>query len=219
MSDAEVKKGSREILVNSFTEESAQIFRDQVFERADRDGTNVIPVYIDSYGGYVDALAKMIDTMDEVPNRFVTVAMGKAVSCGAILLSHGDLRFCSPHSRVMVHNVSAGTFGDINTMLSSVEEVTRLNEMFLGLLAKNCGISYKELQERIKNCTDSKNIWMSPQDALKFNIVDKIGVPELVPIVQFAVDSVPKKERLNLGAKQPDKKKPSKVKKSSKPKR
>ena len=199
MSEAEAKRGAgREIWVNAFTEESAQLFRDQVFERADRDGTNVIPVYIDSYGGQVDALAKMLDTMDEVPNRFVTVCMGKAMSCGAILLSHGDLRFVSAHSRVMVHNVSAGVIGDVTEMQSNTEEAQRINEVFIGLLAKNCKMSYKDLQDKIKESTDSKNIYLSPEDALKFGIVDKIGVPELVPIVQFAVDVVQKKQRLNF---------------------
>src|ERR1017187_8909277 len=74
------KGNGNEIWVRHFTSESAQEFREQVLERADKEGTMVIPVYIDSYGGNVDALAKMIATMDEVPNRFVTVCMGCAMS-------------------------------------------------------------------------------------------------------------------------------------------
>lgn len=185
-----------EIWVNEFTEKSAQEFREDVMMRADPEGNMVIPIYIDSYGGNVDALAKMIATMDEVPNRFITVCMGKAISCGAILLSHGDVRFCDKYSRVMIHNVSSVSWGDVYAMKASSDEGMRLNKIFMGLLAKNCNMSYEKLQENIKAATDSKEIWQSAQDALDFGIVDRIGLPDLVPIIQWACETVPDKERM-----------------------
>lgn len=189
---------SKEIWVTSFTEASAQEFREQVLRRVDKEGTMVIPIYIDSYGGNVDALAKMIETMDEVPNRFVTIVQGKAVSCGSILLSHGDLRFCGPYSRVMVHNVSSFSWGDVYALKSNGDEAMRMNKQFLGLLARNCNMTYEELQKRIKNATDSKEIWMTAQEAVKFGVVDKVGTPALVPILQWACEVVPPKERFSF---------------------
>ena len=56
----------------------------------------------------MDCLASMIETMDEVPNPIITVAHGMAMSCGAVLLSHGDIRFVGKNSRIMVHEVSGG---------------------------------------------------------------------------------------------------------------
>ena len=88
-----------EIWVIEFNEESAQDFRTSILKKSKENSHAPIIIYIDSYGGYVDSLAKMIATMDEIPNPKVTVCMGKAMSCGAILLSHGDLRFCDQHSR------------------------------------------------------------------------------------------------------------------------
>jgi len=204
----------KEIWVRDFTSDSAQEFREQVMERADKEGTMVIPIYIDSYGGNVDALAKMVATMDEVSNRFITVCMGKAMSAGAILLSHGDLRFCDKYSRIMVHNLSTISFGDVYSLQAGSEEAMRLNKVFGELLAKNCGITYSELQKRIKNSTDSKDLWMSPDDALRFGLVDKIGVPELVPVIQWACDTRPTKERLDLREQAAEKpKKPAKKRK------
>src|ERR1700693_3667985 len=117
-----VGRDSDEILVNDFTEDSAQEFRDKLLEAAKDDPMKPIVVYIDSYGGEVDALAKMIETMDEVSNPVITVAMGKAMSCGAMLLSHGDIRFCGKHSRVMIHEVSIGTGGDVHDVESTAKE-------------------------------------------------------------------------------------------------
>jgi ATP-dependent Clp protease, protease subunit len=188
---------SKEIWVNEFNQKSAQLFREQVMMRADADGRNVIPIYIDSYGGYVDSLAKMIETMDEVPNHFVTVCMGTAMSCGAILLSHGDLRFCGKYSRIMIHNVLSGEFGDVTALKANANETERLNKMFLGLLAKNSGITYEKLQELIKASTDSKDLYLGAEEALKFGIVDKIGVPNLIPHIQWSCEPFPLKQRLN----------------------
>jgi ATP-dependent Clp endopeptidase proteolytic subunit ClpP len=199
---------SDEIWVNEFTEKSAQEFREAVLERAEKDPNIVIPIYIDSYGGYVDALAKMIETMDEVPNRFLTVCMGKAMSCGAILLSHGDLRFCGKYSRVMIHNVSSVSWGDVYSMKAGSDEGMRLNKIFMGLLARNCGLTYEQLQNNIKAATDSKEIWLSAEDSLKFGIVDLLGVPEITPIVQWTCDVAPDKPRLRV-------KKPTATKKTT----
>lgn len=214
MSDSQEKPArsgrSNEIWVNEFNDKSAQEFREQVLERADPEGKMVIPIYIDSYGGYVDALAKMIETMDEVNNRFITVCMGKAMSCGAILLSHGDLRFCGKYSRVMVHNVSSVSYGDVYSMKAGSDEGLRMNKVFMGLLAQNCGYTYEQLQALIKTATDSKDIWMSPEDALEFGIIDRIGVPELVPIVQWACETVPDKPRMNDKVPRQPKKAPAK---------
>jgi hypothetical protein len=84
--------------------------------------------------------------------------------------------------------------------------------VFGEILAKNCGITYDVLQKRIRDSTDSKEIWMSPADALAFGLVDKIGVPELVPVIQWACDTRPEKQRLNL-QEQTAKKKPTKKRK------
>lgn len=168
-----------EIWVNSFDEEAAQKFRKQVMSAAKEDKHKPIVIYIDSYGGYVDSLAKMIETMDEVPNTKVTVCLGKAMSCGAILLSHGDARFCGPHSRVMVHEVSGFTYGDVHDMGSDTEETKRLNEHFMGLLARNCGLSgYKELRRLIKE-HDGRDLYMNAKKSLDFGIVDAVGIPKV----------------------------------------
>lgn len=184
---------SQEIWVTKFDEESAQKFRAAVMDQAKSDPTKPIVIYIDSYGGYVDALAKMIETLDEVPNPIVTACMGKAMSCGAMLLSHGDVRFLGRHSRVMVHEVSSGTFGNVQDMKDDVKETIRLNEYFMGLLAKNCGFkNYEELRSVIKE-QDGRERYIFGDDAIKFGIVDAIGTPKINSRIMFEVTKQPVK--------------------------
>lgn len=174
-----VPKPAGEIWVTKFDEEHAQKFRVAVLDAARGDSSKPIIIHVDSYGGYVDALAKMIETMDEVSNPIVTVCMGKAMSCGAILLSHGDVRFLGRHSRVMVHEISSGTIGNVHDMKDDVKETVRLNEQFMGLLANNCGFkNYDELRTILK-AQDGRDLYLSGEEAVKFGIVDAIGLPRI----------------------------------------
>lgn len=185
--ELEIATKSTEIWVTKFDEEHAQKFRIAVLDIAKSDPTRPVVIYIDSYGGYVDALAKMIETLDEIPNPVITVCMGKAMSCGAILLSHGDVRFLGKHSRIMVHEVSSGTFGNVQDMKTDVKETVRLNEYFLGLLAKNCGFkNYEEFRSVIKT-QDGTDLYLVGDAALKFGIVDTIGLPKISSAVTFMV--------------------------------
>jgi ATP-dependent Clp endopeptidase proteolytic subunit ClpP len=184
-----------EIWVTAFNEDAAQKFREKVIKRSEISARAPIVIYIDSYGGYVDSLAKMIETLDEIPNPIVTVCMGKAMSCGAILLSHGDIRYCGRHSRVMVHEVSAGAIGDVHDCHNDTKEGLRLNRYFLGLLAKNCGIKggYDGLRRIIKE-RDGREIWLDAKSSLEFGLVDKIGLPKVNSITLFEVADVPAKK-------------------------
>lgn len=201
------ENGSDEIWVNEFTEQSAQDFRDEVIQASKSDPNAPIVVYIDSYGGQADSLAKMIETMDEVPNAFITVAMGKAMSCGAILLSHGDLRFCGNHSRVMIHEVSGGSTGDVHDVAADAEEIKRLNKHFMNLLAKNCGIKggYDALRKMIKD-QDGRDNYLNAEQAVKFGIVDSAGLPRVEKTTVYQINLTPNKETLRKPDKKSDRK-------------
>jgi len=217
------KQYSDEIWVNEFTENSASEFREQIRTISERDSERPIIIYIDSYGGYVDSLAKMLETMNEVPNKFITVCMGKAVSCGAILLSHGDVRYCGELSRVMIHNISAGSWGDVYSMKAQGEEAMRMNKCFMTLLAKNCSMTYEELQNKIKSALDSREIWLDAEGARKFKIIDEIGTPLVTPNIGWECRSIrsapvaPAKKKTTK--KKTTKKKTVKKKKTTKRKR
>lgn len=188
-------KKDKEIWVTKFDEESAQKFRRAVLEIAASDPSRPVVIYIDSYGGYVDALAKMIETLDEIPNPIVTCCMGKAMSCGAMLLSHGDVRFLGKHSRVMIHEVSSGTVGNVQDMKDDVKETIRLNEHFMGLLAHNCGFkNYAELRSVIKE-QDGRERYLVGEEALKFGIVDAIGLPKITSQMSYEVSKQPAHSR------------------------
>jgi hypothetical protein len=76
-------------------------------------------------------------------------------------------------------------------------ETKRLNEYFLGLLAKNCGYkSYEEIRQLIKK-QDGRDMYMDANSALEFGIVDAVGVPKIRANTMYEVSLVQEKPKLN----------------------
>lgn len=187
------------ILVNKFTEESAKKFREQVLRKASLDPNMPITVYIDSYGGYVDALNSMLATMRQVPNQFVTVCIGKAMSCGAILLSAGDYRFIDEGARVMIHQSSSAAWGPTEGQQNDVNENKRLDKQMMDFILGRCGKTFKEYKEALKNKQTDENdqareLYLDSKESLEFGIVDFIGMPLIKPVVMYSIETAPKKE-------------------------
>jgi ATP-dependent Clp protease protease subunit len=168
---------SSRIWVHSFSEGAAQQFADQVFDAVEKNPNQPIIVYIDSGGGEIDGLMAMLSVMDSVQNHFVTVALGKAMSAGAVLLSHGDTRCIGIHSRSMIHEVSGGAMGSVNDLSTENTEIQRVNNYLMELLAKNCKKTSKQLKKLLST---QREMYMDAEQSLKFGLVDRIGVPLVV---------------------------------------
>lgn len=176
------------IWLNDVTESSAKDFAAVTLKTAYEDPMRPIMVYIDSLGGEVDALNSILSLMDSIPNQVVTVCTGKAMSAGCVILAHGDLRFASPHSRIMIHEISGGAVGNIIDVVADSQEMTRLNERLLEQFAKDCGIKggVKKVQKILGE--KGRDYYMSAEEAIAFGAVDQIGVPRLLRSNYWSLD-------------------------------
>lgn len=210
--------GGDEIWVTEFNQDEALKFREKIIAQSQEDPSAPIIVRINSYGGEVDSLAMMIETLDELPNPIITSVEGVAMSCGAILLSHGDLRWCGKYSRVMIHEVSGGAIGDTHSVHMDALELKRVNKLFMGLLAKNCNIrgGYDGLRKILKG-RDGKDMYLSAEDALNFGIVDAIGCPRMNTYLTYDVRTAkPKSFQIKKDDKTKEPQKPIRMKKRGK---
>lgn len=169
--------------VSDITEASAIAFHDSLMKQFDDDPFKPIVIHIDSYGGEVDALFSMLDTMDSIRSmappefKIFTVAKGKACSAGAVLLSYGDYRFAVPRTRIMIHQVVGGVWGSHPANEVEFKEVSRMNNELLTILKKRCKLkkSLKEFKEML-----SHNLYFTPEQAKEFGLIDIIGYPKVV---------------------------------------
>lgn len=167
------------VRVTDFTEAAAKTFSEE-FRKAHHTGQPVIPVVIDSYGGYVHSLLSMISDISHSNLPVATICVGKAMSCGSILLSCGTkgMRYADSFSSIMIHDVSSGYEGKIEEIKTSVEESDRLNKQIFGILAENCG---KKPDYFLKMIHDKSHAewYLTAKEAKKQGLVDSVGVPTL----------------------------------------
>lgn len=144
-------------------------------------GQPIIPVIIDSDGGRIDCLRSMVTMIENSKIPIATIVEGRAYSCGSVLFSCGaqDHRYISPHAKLLIHQASAGTFGKVEEMKNDTEEFLRTNDWTNEILAKNCGKDpdyFKRMQKKHRNI----DWWISPKEAMKHNLANHIGIPEMV---------------------------------------
>lgn len=176
MADPKIKNA---ILVNEFSEHGVKCFKAD-FDDIRNSNIPIIPILIDSFGGEVYSLLAMLDIIASADRPVATIAIGKAMSCGAILLACGSpgLRFIGPHSTVMIHDVGSFSFGKIEDLKADVGEADRLNIKVFDLLNTNCKKKAGYFQKLVAEKKHA-NWYLSPAEALKHSIVDKIGIPVL----------------------------------------
>jgi ATP-dependent Clp protease protease subunit len=174
-------RSDRIVLVNKFNEQAVKQFRDE-FMDAHETGQEIIPIIIDSFGGSVYSVLAMADIIKSSNKTVATIVMGKAMSCGAVLLTCGDegYRFASPASTIMIHDVALGTYGKIEEIKADSKEGERLNKLIFALMEKNCGLQKDTLLNKLRKEHNSADWFLTPQQAKKNNIVNHIKVPKLV---------------------------------------
>lgn len=130
-----------------------------------------ISLYINSPGGSVSAGLAIYDTMRLVPNDVSTLAMGLAASMGQFLLSAGTpgKRFVLPHSRVLLHQGSAGIGGTAVDIEIQAENLEHTKNVLLGLIAEHTG----QTMERVE-ADSRRDRWFTAEEAVDYGFADQV---------------------------------------------
>jgi ATP-dependent Clp protease protease subunit len=177
--EVELRKPPVIVKVNKFTEDAAKKFHQEV-AMAHNSGQKVIPIVIDSYGGQVYSLMSMISAIQAAELPVATIVEGKAMSCGAVLLTFGEqgMRFADPNATVMIHDVSSGGYGKIEELKADVAEAERLDEKIFTMMARNCGKKDDYFKKKVFNKKHA-DWFMDAQEAKRHGLVSHLRVPKL----------------------------------------
>jgi ATP-dependent Clp protease protease subunit len=165
------------IRVTDFDEKAATAFAEDM-SKAHNTGQPIIPIVIDSYGGQVDSLNSMISEIESASLPVATIVVGKAMSCGAILLTYGaeGYRFADSNARIMIHDVSSGNWGKNEEIKASAKETDRLQKQIFKKMAQNCGKADDYFLKLIHEKSHAE-WYLTPQEAKKHNLINHIRVP------------------------------------------
>jgi ATP-dependent Clp protease protease subunit len=136
-------------------------------ENADKD----IHLYINSPGGSVTAGLSIYDTMQFINCDVSTICCGQAASMGSLLLvggTHGK-RFSLPHSRIMVHQPSAGFQGQATDISIHAKEVLELKARLNDIMAKHTGQTIDQIEQDLE-----RDNFMSAAEAVEYGLIDTV---------------------------------------------
>lgn len=130
-----------------------------------------IYMYINSPGGVVTAGMSIYDTMQYIKPKITTVCLGQACSMGSLLLTGGEpgMRLSLPYARIMIHQPLGGTQGQATDMEIHVQEILKTRNLLYALYAKHTGQPIDKVSKAME-----RDNFMSPEEALKFGLIDKI---------------------------------------------
>jgi ATP-dependent Clp protease protease subunit len=136
-------------------------------ENADKD----IHLYINSPGGVVTSGLSIYDTMQFINCDVSTICCGQAASMGALLLAGGTKgkRFALPHSRVMVHQPSAGYQGQATDIDIHARETLELKARLNAIMAKHTGQPLEQIQKDLE-----RDNFKSATEARDYGLIDTV---------------------------------------------
>ncbi|MEJ5313354.1 MULTISPECIES: ATP-dependent Clp protease proteolytic subunit [Anaerolinea] len=133
-----------------------------------------IQMYINCPGGLIYAGMAIYDTMQMIPNRISTVAVGVTASFGTVLLAAGSKgqRYALPHATIHMHQPLGGAQGQASDIEIQAREILRLKSQLNQILSQCTG----QPLEVIEHDTE-RDFYLDSYQAVEYGLVDKVLEP------------------------------------------
>ncbi len=164
---------------NEITDELANLVIAEMLFLEKEDPDRDIDLYINSGGGSISAGLAIYDVMTHVHCDVATTCVGMAASMATTLLAGGTQgkRFAMPNARIMIHQASGGYRGTVSDARIYLEEMNRMHEINIGILARTTGRD----PDQIRKDSD-RDFWMSAEEAKEYRLVDALVDPKKKPL-------------------------------------
>ena len=161
-------------LRDAIDDDVANVVIAQILFLAAKDPSKDIRLYINSPGGIVTAGLAIYDTMRFVKCDVATICIGQAASMAAVLLAAGapGKRSALPNSRILLHQTSGGSQGQATDVRIQTEELLRLRDLLVKILAEHTGKQKRTIQKD----TD-RDYFMPAAEAVEYGLIDRIIPP------------------------------------------
>ena len=161
----------RIIFLSDINDVTAELVIAQMLYLESQDTEKPINLYINSPGGSVTSGLAIYDTIQYIKSEVQTICLGEACSMAAIILASGTRgkRMILPSSRVMIHQVRGGAYGQARDIGIRSKELIRLKNLSIEYLALHTGKS----KEQVANDME-RDFFMTADEAIKYGIADEI---------------------------------------------
>lgn len=146
----------------------------KLIKMAGNKAIDEIKIYINSNGGEVSALLPLIDIIDSINKPVRTIVMGKAYSCGALLLicGHKGYREAYKNADILIHEVASDRGYAKNSQIQhDAKYIQRLNLLLAKIIKERTKMKEAEVKKYMESNSD---IFITAKDALRYGLIDKI---------------------------------------------
>lgn len=156
---------------SAINDQVANVVVAQLLYLSREDPEKTIQMYINSPGGSIYAGLAILDTMQMIPNKISTVAVGVTASFGTVLLAGGakGQRYALPHATIHLHQPLGGAEGQATDIEIMAREIGRLKRDLNKFFADVTG----QPMEVIAHDTD-RDFYMTAEEAVAYGLVDKV---------------------------------------------
>lgn len=132
-----------------------------------------IHMVVSTYGGSVDEMFSLYDTIKFLPCPVHTIALGKVMSAGVLLLAAGakGKRLIGRSARIMMHPVSGGAIGNVFEVIHETKEHQRLHDLMVSALESETKMKRQAIEKIMKAGHD---YYITADEAIKLGIVDRM---------------------------------------------
>lgn len=133
-----------------------------------------IQMYINSPGGVIYAGMAIYDTMNMIPNRISTVAVGVTASFGTVLLAAGTKgqRYALPHATIHMHQPLGGAQGQASDIEIQAREILRLKSRLNKILSDATDQSLEVIERDTE-----RDFYLDAYQSVEYGLVDKVLEP------------------------------------------
>jgi ATP-dependent protease ClpP protease subunit len=123
---------------------------------------DTVKIYVNSYGGDLFTAIQFLRVLSESQANVVVSIEGACMSAATLLFLSADSVEITPHSSIMIHDYSSGTFGKGGEMHRQIQHERKWSETLFREV-------YEDFltEEEITSVIDGKDIWLEADDVMQ----------------------------------------------------
>jgi ATP-dependent Clp protease protease subunit len=152
-------------------DEIANLIVAQILHLEADDPDKPISIYINSYGGSMDAGFAIYDAMQYVKPEIETICFGVAMSMGSMLLAGGSpgKRMSLPNARILTHQPSGGYQGQSTDIEIHAKAILELRKRTVEIYARHTGQDAETIDRDME-----RDRFFTPEQALEYGLIDRV---------------------------------------------
>src|SRR6201994_1585469 len=143
----------------------------QLLHLESEDPEKDISIYINSPGGSIYSGLAIYDTMKFIKPDVATMCVGVAMSMGSLLLAAGTKgkRAALPHSRILIHQPSAGFEGQSTDIEIHANEILKTRKRIDEIYAKHTEQSEEQVHRDME-----RDRFFKADEAAAYGLIDRV---------------------------------------------